>query len=228
VSAARGGAAADISAYTVAQSAKVYHDGLTIANDGSQTTTGTFNSMKSALITGGTLHGISKTAYPYLQAINIDGSSITATNILDKVFDAFTTIRIKAKAGKMNKLVCSYKHLANVMKILESQKGAFKTTSTQTTISTYNWTEVAVVGVQGSFTIIGIQEMDDDVMMFLDMTAMTFRTNGFFKKRTSPDGRQFYEVRNTTGYQYIVDVCLHGDLEVTKPTACGIIYGISY
>jgi hypothetical protein len=70
--------------------------------------------------------------------------------------------------------------------------------------------------------------MDDDIIYFLDLKAIKFYTNGGIKRRTNPDGRQFYEVRNTTGYQYIVDHCLFGDLIVQEPKKCGILYGISY
>lgn len=225
----RGGAAADISAYTVAQGAKLYHDGILVGG----VATNNFTSIKSSLLSlanGGTasLHGQTKLSFPYLQAINVSGSSITAANILEKLFDAFATIRILAKAGSADKCVMSYKHLASCMKALELQKGGFKVSASQTKVSQYNWTEIEVMGVKGSFTLVGIQEADDDVIMFLDMNAMTFRSNGFFRKRTAPDGKQYFEVRATSGYSYILDVCLFGDLEVTKPTACGIVHSISY
>ncbi len=225
----RGGAAADLSAYSVAQAAKFYHDGILVAG----AATNQFTSLKSALLSaanGGasTLHGQVKTAYPYLQAVNVSGAAITATNILEKLFDAYTTIRTKAKGGTMPKAVMSYKHLGSIMKVLEGQKGPFKVTAGQTKASVYGWTEIDVMGVRGTFTIVGIQEMDDSEIMFLDMSAMTFRSNGFFKKRKSPDGKEYFEVRSSSGYQYLVDICLFGELEVTKPTLCGIVHSISY
>lgn len=225
----RGGAAADLSAYTAAQNAKLYHDGILVGG----TVTNSFTSLRGALLSsanGGdaSLHGVTKTLWPYLQAVNVSGASISATNILDKLFDAYTSIRTKAKGGMMPKAVMSYKHLGSVMKVIESQKGPFKVTATTTKASIYGWTEIDVMGVRGSFTVVGVQEMDDDIIHFMDMSAMTFRSNGFFKKRRSPDGKEYYEVRAESGYKYIVDICLFGELEVTKPTLCGIIYGISY
>lgn len=229
LSATRGGAAADVSAYTVAQGAKLYHDGVFVGG----APTNVFTSLKSALLSatnGGSaaLHGKTKLLYPYLQAVNVAGSDITAANILEKLFAAFTRIRILAKAGSFDKCVVSYKHLGNIMKALENQKGAFKVTPTTQKASVYGWTEIDVVGVQGSFTIVGIQEMDDDVIMFLSMNAFTFRSNGMFRKRTAPDGKQYYEIRSATGYSYLLDICLFGELEVTMPSACAIIYGINY
>jgi hypothetical protein len=229
LSATRGGAAADLSAYAVANEAKLYHDGVHASN----APTNTFTSLKSALLSaanGGAaqIHGQTKTAYPYLQAVNIDGSAITASNILSQLFSAFATARILGKGGKMDKCVMSFKHLASVMAALETQKGAFKVTPTTQKASVYGWTEIEVIGVQGSFTIVGIQEMEDDCIMFLSMNSFTFRSNGLFRKRTAPDGKQYYEIRGTSGYSYLLDVCLFGELEVTMPAANAIIHSISY
>jgi hypothetical protein len=228
-SATRGGSAANLSAYTTAQNAKFYHDGIFVSN----AVTNNFTSLRSALLSsanGGssTLHGQTKTAYPYLQAVNISGASITATNILDKLFDAFTEIRARAKSGLTDKCVMSFKNLGSVMKAIEVQKGAYKVTATTSKASMYGWTEIELTGVKGGFTLVGIQEMDDDIIFFLDMSAMTFRSNGMIKKRKAPDGKEYFEVRNTTGYQYILDLCLFGELEVRKPCICGVVYSISY
>jgi hypothetical protein len=225
LSATRGGAAADVSAYAVANGAKLYHDGSEAAS------TNVFTSLKSALLSaanGGsaTLHGQTKTAFPYLQAVNISGADITASNILEKLFTAFNRARILAKGGKMDKCLVSYTHLAAIMKALESQKGAFKVTPTATKASMYGWTEIDVLGVSGSFTIVGIQEMDEDCIMFLSMNAFTFRSNGMFRKRTAPDGKQYYEIRGTSGYSYLLDICLFGELEVTAPSLCAIVHSI--
>jgi hypothetical protein len=229
LSATRKGLAADVSAYTVAQAAKLYHDGMFEGG----VVTNTFTSLKSALLSaanGGsaTIHGKNKLLYPYLQAVNVLGSDITASNILDKLFDAYSRIRILAKGGMFDKCIVSYKNLGNIMKAIEVQKGSFKVTPTSQKASIYGWTEIELVGVKGSFTIVGIQEMDDDVIMFLSMNAFTFRSNGMFRKRTAPDGKQYYEIRSTTGYSYLLDVCLFGELEVTMPSACAIVHGINY
>lgn len=222
----RGGAAADVSAYTVAQAAKFY-------TDGAQSTS--FTSIRDVLLSaanGGsaTVHGQSKVAYPFLQAVNVAGSSITATNILDKLFDAYTEVRKKAK-GRADRFVMSYKHFGSVLKLIENKaNGAanWQITVEDKKASLYGWDEVTINSVKGKLVIVGIQEWDDDVIALLDMKSMVFRSNGFFQKRKSPEGQEYFEVRNTTGFQYIVDVSLFGELEINKPGHCGIIYGISY
>jgi len=229
VSDSRGGSAYNISAYTTAQNAKFYHDGIYESN----AATNHFQSVRNALLSsanggGTTLHGQTKTAYPFLQAINIDGSAVTAVNILEKLFDGFTTYRTKAKAGMANKILMSYKHLGSAMKIIETQKGGYKVSAGQTRVNQYGWTEIDVTSVKGQLTLVGIQEMDDDVIFYLDMRAFVLRSNGLFRKRRSPDGIEYYETRATTGYSYIVDVCLFGELEVAKPHLCAVMYSISY
>jgi len=222
----RGGAAADVSAYTVAQNAKFY-------TDGAETTS--FTSIRSVLLSaanGGsaTVHGQSKLAYPFLQAVNVNGASITASNILDKLFDAYTEVRKKAK-GRADRFVMSYKHFGSILKLIENKtNGAanWQITIEDKKASLYGWDEVVINSVKGKLTIVGIQEWDDDVIALLDMKAMVFRSNGFFQKRKSPEGMEYFEVRNTSGYQYIIDISLFGELEINKPGHCGIIYGISY
>lgn len=227
VSATRGGAVADISAYTTADAAKVYFDG-------SQTAGNQLTSLKASLLSlanGGStnLYGKAKTSAPYLQAINVSGSSITAANILDSIFDAYVVIKNRGK-GNPSKVVMSYKNFGSVLKLLETQKGAFHQDQKSTKVSVYGWTEVEIFGPAGTLTVVAIQEIDDDYIMFLDTrpSVMKIYSNGFFRKRMNPDGREYFEVRNTTGYQYILDVCFFGDFVLQRPSYCGILYGISY
>lgn len=223
VSLTRGGAAADVSAYTTGQVAKCYHPGVL--------TNGAFTSVRDALLSlanGGAaqIHNVAKTAYPILQAVQIPGATWTATNILDSIFDGYTTVRRKAK-GNANTVVMSFKHLGSVMKQLENQKGPFVVTK-QPSASIYGWTEIEITSVKGTLKLVGIVEMDDDVMFYLDMSTIKFRTNGGFKKRSAPDGREYFEIRNTTGYAYVIDCCLFGELEHSKPGNNAIVYGINY
>ena len=101
-----GGAVLDLSAYLVADNTVFYVDG---AN------TDSFTSLKESLLSaanGGsaTLYGQTKTAYPYLQSIQVDGSAVTASNILEKLFDGYTRVKTLGK-GMPSKLVMSFKNL---------------------------------------------------------------------------------------------------------------------
>ncbi len=225
VSATRGGAAADISAYTTAQNAKVYHDGV------DNTGTTTFTSLRDSLLSdanGGstTLYGQTKTDYPFLQAVQIDGSAVTAANILDKIFDGYVAVRTKAK-GMANEVLMSFKHLGVIMKLIEVQKGGFKVAPESEKASEFGWLEIEITSVTGTrLKFVGIQEWPDDVIAYMDWRAVKFHTNEMFRKNISPDGNQYYVVRGTSGYQYICDIALYGELIVNKPGHCGIMHSI--
>lgn len=222
---ARGGAIpVDLSTYLLADVIKCY-------NDGAQANS--FSSLRGALLSaanGGdaSLYGVTKTLYPYLQAINVSGAGITAANIMEKLFDSLTTVRQFGK-GNPSDFVMSYKNLAACMKRIEASKGAFNVVPNSQRASQYGWTEIEVGSVtKGAIKLVGVQEADDDVIMLLDWRALKFYSNGFFKKRRSPDGIEYHETRATTGYQYIVDMCLFGELIVQRPSYCGIIHSISF
>lgn len=219
-----GGAAVDLSAYTTAQNAKLY-------NPGQQPSAGYgFSSARDMLLSaanGGssTLHGQTKLAYPFLQAINVNGSSVLSTNILSKIFDAYVTIRTFGK-GNPAEAIMSYRNFGYVLANLESSKGAFNVIAGSEKTSVYGWTEIMIGGVKGMLKVIGVQEMDDDVIMFIDWRAFKFISNGFFKKRIAPDGKHYFEQRATTGYSYIIDQCLFGELMCIRPSYCGIMHSI--
>ena len=223
---ARGGSTpVDFSAAnkTVANGAKTYNDGFDA---------GSFSDLKSMLLSnanGGSssLYGQSKLSAPYLQAINVDGSSVTPANIVEKCFDGFTETRRLGK-GRPTDIVMSLKNLGHVMKVVEASKGAFNVVPNSTKATQYGWTEIQIGSVTNqSLKFVGVQEMDDDIIDFIDWRAMKFHSNGFFKKRKSPDGIEYFEVRAQSGYQYIIDVCLFGDLVLNRPSYCGIMYGVN-
>lgn len=222
----RGGATVvDFSAnnMTTAQNAKTYFEGA-------ETASNAFTSLKQQLLSaanGGdaTLFGQSKLAYPHLQAINVDGSSITALNILDKIFDAWTTIQQLGK-GHATHVLLDYKNLGSVMKVLESGAGAYR--HVETKASVYGYTEVVVFGVKGQLTLVGVHEMDSDVIYFIDWRALKLHSNGFFRKQVDPEGKAYYVVRETTGYVYICDIMFFGEMVLNRPSHCGVLYSISY
>lgn len=218
------GSPIDLSAYSTSQNAKAYEDGA--QSNG-------FTSLRDQLLSlanGGSsqIANQTKTTYPFLQAIQVDGAGVTAANILEKIFDGLTDIR-KLGKGRPTDIVMSYKNLGSVLKILESTKGAFNVIPQSQKTSVFGWTEVKVGSVTSEpLKIVGIQELDDDVIMYIDWRGLTFYSHGFFRRRRSPEGLEFFEIRNTTGYQYIVDMSLFGDLVVTRASTMGIMHSISY
>jgi hypothetical protein len=115
------------------------------------------------------------------------------------------------------------------MKSQQIEKGAYKVVN-DVKRSEFGWSETMIASTQKgeALSIAGVQEMPDDVIFLLDWDSMQFMSNGGFKKRVSPEGRMYHEIRNTTGFQYIVDTCLFGEMKHRKPSNNGIIHSISY
>lgn len=211
---------------TVAKSATVYREGA-------NTSTNTFTSLRNQLLSaanggGSSIAGVSKLLWPHLQAIQYDGSSMSATNVLSVIFDAWTTIKTYGK-GNATDVVCSYKHLGSVMKQLEVIGGPYR--HVETKVSAFGYTEVTVFGVEGQLKIVGVQEMDDDLMYVLDWSAFKLHSNGFFEHHVDPDGKKYYTTRTAGaggGYKYICDIRFFGELVVHTPAWCGVIHSISY
>jgi hypothetical protein len=223
LSATQGGAAANISAYTTAQNAKLYIPGAISES---------FNSMSSILLSaanGGsaTVHGLNKLTGggPILQALNYSGASWSSSNILTKIFDTYTAVKSKAR-GNANTVLLSYEKLGAILKLVETQKGPFAVAK-QPKASLFGWDEVEINSVKGTLKLVGIQEMSNTQAMFLDLKSWKFYTNQGFKKRQAPDGKEYFEIRDATnGYAYIIDSCLYGQLCCLAPSHNAIVHSI--
>lgn len=223
VSASRGGAAANVSAHT-GTSPKLYLPGGE---------SGLFTSMKQALLSatnGGasTLHTKTKTDYTFLQCINVSGASVTSTNIVEKLFDFYVDVRRKSR-GKASKLVMSLKHWGSVMKSQQIQKGAYKVVGDPKKAE-YGWWETTIASTTNgeALTVVAVPEFEDDFIVAFDPASVKIHSNGGVKKHKTPDGNEFYVVRNTSGYQYIVDTVFRGDAVWYGPTRNGVLHSISY
>jgi hypothetical protein len=191
-----------------------------------------FSNLKDLLLSaanGGSaqIYGINKAAYPYTQAINIDGSACSATNLVKKAFAGFTHTRRFGK-GRPTDIIMSYNNLAIVMAIVEASKGAFNVVPNSYKASQFGFTEVKIGSVTSqTLKFVGIQEMSDDWMAYIDWRALKFYSNGMFRKHKTPDGIEYFTTRSVSGYQYIVDIALFGDIVLERPSYCGVMYGIA-
>ena len=117
--------------------------------------------------------------------------------------------------------------MANYGKLLETQKGPFNVVPNSRSVSVYGWDTIEIGSVSGQvIKLVGIQEAEDDKIMYLDWSAVKFFSNGLFKRRKAPDGKEYYEVRESSGYFYILDHCLFGDLVCTAPWKQAIMHSI--
>ena len=205
-----------------------------IYKDGADTSSNQMTSLRDALLTsanGGdaNIYGVSKLASPFTQAINVDGSDITANNILSKLFDGIVTFRKKAKVGAMEVWV-SFKHLGSIMKILEQDKGPYKMEPGSMKVNEYGFTEIMLWGPKtGAIKVVGLQELDDDVIYGIDPKSMKFHSVRGIQKVKTPDGNYYTVSRSeTTGFDFVCDLYYRGDLIVSRPHRNCIWHSISY
>lgn len=219
----RGGVATTLVAYLVSEGAKVYHPGAL---------TGGMTSLPSQLLSavnggGVNLFGQLKTDHEFLQCPQFSGTSISATNVLSTVFAAYTKRMQLAKGGAAPEVLMSFKHFGSCLTALETQKGTFNIIPNSRKVSVYGWDTIEIGSVSGqTLTIIAINEMQDDQILLLDWKSIKFYSNGLFKRRKSPGGIEYFEVRETTGYSYLLDHSLYGDLVCVAPWKQMVIYGI--
>jgi hypothetical protein len=83
-----------------------------------------------------------------------------------------------------------------------------------------------VAGAKGVVKLAAVQEMRDDVMIFIDWSAVKFHTNGDFYIHKDPEGKAYHTYRTSQGYYYLTDIILRGELVVHSPWKMGIIHSI--
>ena len=167
------------------------------------------------------LFGLTKKKYPFLQAINADGSGLaTGGDLLDKIFDTYTKAQTIGKLSNPNEVVMSFKNLASVQLALE--KGQFGNgrdyTANDRKVTAFGWTSIEVAGIKGSLTLVGVNEMRDDMVYGLDWRFIDIHSNGMIEKVVDANGNEFYTERSDEGYSYIVDIRFFGELVVSKPS----------
>lgn len=217
---ARGGSTrTGLTDYSVAQNAKLYTVGGSAYG---------FTSLRDSLLSlanGGstTLYGQTKTAYPFLQSQNIDGSSITKDNILDSLYDAFFDVRTLGK-GNPTEMLVSMKHFKNCAKQLEVNRDY----SAGDKKGGYGFQSLSLIGNQGDMIITGLRDMADEEIFVMDWGGLKFHGNNFFERKRHFNNEEFFLERATTGYSYITDIKFFGDLVLNQPSHCGVVYGINY
>lgn len=211
------GSNVDLSGYTTAQNAKIF-----LPNQQAEGFTSLASQLLSAANGGATnLFGAAKTTAPFLQSINVDGSGFTANTLLDDLFAAYFQVHRFGK-GNPTEMIVSYGLFKNIARQLETNRDYIASDKK----AGMGWRSVNLLGVDGECKITAVREMPDNLVHVLDWKGMKFHGSKFFDRKRHMDGGESFLVRNTTGYQYIVDCKFYGELVVNKPAHQGIIYGI--
>lgn len=171
-----------------------------------------------------TLYGETKVNYPILQSLNFDGSTILTTNILDKLFDFHTAVKLIGK-GNPQFVVMGEKAGKAVKKNLEVSR-TYEAVDKKA--SPYGWEVISIGGSKGMLDVVIVNEMDDDIIHIVDKSSWKIFSNGMFRRRKDPgDGKEYFTVRGATGFQYVVDIAFFGDMVVHAPSYNGIVYDVN-
>lgn len=226
VSATRGGAAADISAYTTALSSGIYFDGT--INTGTGLAQNTMNNLRDALLSsanGGSasLHNLTKADYKQWQAHNEDLSASTAETLLEDLFKAWVITSRKGR-GNPSEILISYDNFQHLVNSLETNR-RFTVSDLK---AGHGFSSVKITGPDGALQVTALREMDNDVAPIVDWNAFRLAGMRFFESVKNPKtGDPFFEKRASTGYQYVMDVKFYGNVIFYHPSYCGIGHSIS-
>jgi hypothetical protein len=84
------------------------------------------------------------------------------------------------------------------------------------------------MGPGDSLRLTALREMDNDIAPVVDWSSFRLAGMRFFEPvKTPKDGDVVFEVRETTGYKYIMDIAFYGNLIFYHPSYNGIGHGIS-
>ena len=94
----------------------------------------------------------------------------------------------------------------------------------------FDWQSIYVQSPRGGrMKITAFNEWPEDKVGIIDWSCWKFLTDGLFKVVKSPDGNEWYTVRNDAsngksgGYQFICDTATYGQLACAEPWKQGLI-----
>ena len=211
------GSVVDLSAYTVAQNARVL---VPTANTEGMTS---LASQLLSVANGGSANiaNVSKASHPMLQSRNISGSGFTASTLTADVFEAMYDISARGR-GRITEILVSYNNFRHMAADIETSRRYAKGEAK----AGYGYTSLDLIGPEGGLTVTALRDMPDDKMYFMDWSALKFfhPKNAFERKRVNGD--DFYVDRLTSGYTFISDIRFAGDLLVHNPSHCGVVHSI--
>jgi len=222
----RGGAASSIADYTTAKSAAIYYDGTINTSTGAAQNT--MNSLRDALLSaanGGSanLHNVAKASYKQWQAHQEDLSGASAADLVEYLFKAWVKASRKGR-GNPSEVLISFDNFQYIVNSLETNR-RFSVSDLK---AGYGFQSVRLMGPGGALKLTALREMDNDIAPIIDWSSFKLAGMRFFEPVKSPkNGDVVFEVRNTSGYQFIMDVMFYGNLIFHHPSYNGIGCGIS-
>lgn len=210
VTAAGGSTGVDCSGIDVANSPKLYIVGAT-----TKRFTSLIDIVFPASLGGAdTLYGgaITKADSPVYQPFAKDlSSNTTYENLKDALFDFYYTAEQMGRSDNSEVLV-PY----SVFKALALSTEDQRRRTGDDTKTTMGAKSMRLQGPDGDMVVTGIRDMQNGHIVVMDWDAVVFASRGELIKNAKMNG-EYFEERATTGYTYIVDRKMEGELIVTAP-----------
>lgn len=216
-SAPTGGAVVDVSMETTALGAKVYTVGATVERATSLVDIifSSANGGADSLYGGNLVKNVSAVFQPYFSDIS---SATTGATFIAALYDSLYECEEMGRGGIQKEVLVPYQAFKAMAKAAESGR-KFEMGKTETV---YGSSSIELTGPHGTMKVRAARGVPADKAMFVDYDALVLASRGEMIKKANPmSSEEAFEIRNTTGYQYIVDKKAEFELIVTNPQKLG-------
>jgi hypothetical protein len=214
--AASGGAVVDCSTMTLALSAKIYIVGATSERVTSLVDIifSAANGGKDTLYNGNLTKSVSAVFQPYFADLS---SYTTGATLIPALYDALYECEEMGRGGIQRELVLPY----NVFKVIAKASETNRKYEMGKESVVYGSSAVQLTGPHGQMILRAARGVPQDKAMFLDYSALAIVSRGDVIKNANVQGDEFFTLRNTTGYQFIMDKKAEFELAVLNPQKLG-------
>lgn len=216
VTAAGGSTAVDISAYTTAAGAVVYLPG-----GNTERMTSLIDIVFPSTMGGSdTLYGgaITKADSPIFQPFVTDlSSATTGAQLLSALYDFYFDVEELGRSGLRKEVIVPYYAFKAIAKETEDNR-RFAKADVETT---YGSKSILLTGPNGDMKVTAARGMALGKIVCVDWDALVLASRGELIKKAKKLGDDFFEIRNQSGYQFIVDKKLEAELIATNLQALG-------
>jgi hypothetical protein len=216
-SAPTGGAVVDVSLQTTTLASKVYVVGATVERATSLVDIifSAANGGQDTLYNGSLVKSASAVFQPYFSDVS---SATTGATFIQALYDTLYECEEMGRGGIQREVILPYNAYKAVAKAAEANR---KYEMGKEDVI-YGSSSVMLTGPHGAMTLRAARALPQDKCFFIDYSALTIASRGDLIKKANPmSDDECFEVRNTTGYQYICDKKAEFELVVTNPQKLG-------
>jgi hypothetical protein len=198
--AATGGSAVDLTNYTTAQSAKVY----LVNGSGTRPTSlvdlcfSAANGGADSLYSGAIVKSASPIYQPFTEDIS---ASNTGATLLASLYDVMFAMVESGRDGMNSEILVPFNAYKAISKQLETNVNFEKKDEEKI----YGSTAITIIGPDSELKIRTARGVPAGKAMILNYDAVSIASYGELIQKGKKVGAEHFEVRNTTGYQMIVD-----------------------